>query len=115
MTPLRLRMLEDMRLAGLSEGTQANYIHAVRKLAAHYRRSPDRLSEAEVRSYLLGMRDAGAARGTFKTNHYGLQFLYRQTLDRDWPLFTKKRFESPSRSACPLPLPTNTSGRCSAA
>ncbi len=115
MSPLRSRMLEDMRLAGLSAGTQANYVKAVRKLAAHYRRSPDQLSEADVRSCLLGLRDAGVARGTFKTHHYGIQFLYRQTLDRDWPLFCKKRFGSPSRSACPTRWPTSRSASCWAA
>ncbi|HXO59079.1 MAG TPA: site-specific integrase [Candidatus Acidoferrum sp.] len=115
MSPLRTRMLEDMRLAGLSAGTQANYIQAVRKLAAHYRRSPDQLSEAEVRSYLVRLRDAGVARGTFKTNHYGVQFLYRQTLDRDWPLFCKKRFASRSRSACPTRSPISRSASCWAA
>jgi hypothetical protein len=47
MTPLRLRMIEDMTLAGLAAGTQAVYIQAVRRLAAHYRRSPDQLSEGE--------------------------------------------------------------------
>ena len=41
MSPLRMRMIEDMKLAGLSPGTQATYIDAVRKLAAYYRRSPD--------------------------------------------------------------------------
>ena len=91
MTPLRLRMIEDMRTAGLASGTQALYLDAVRNLAAHYRRSPDELSEEEVRAYLLGLRERGVALGTFKTNHGGIQFLYRWTLDRDWPLFGKKR------------------------
>jgi hypothetical protein len=95
MTPLRLRMTEDMTLAGFTSGTQAIDIDAVRRLAAHYRRSPDQLSEDEVRSYLLGLRDRGVAPGTFKTNHGGIQFLYRQTLDRDWPLFWKKK-DSPA-------------------
>ena len=57
MTPLRVRMTEDMTLAGLAAGTQANYLQAVRRLAAHYRRAPDQLSEEEVRAYLLGLRD----------------------------------------------------------
>ena len=87
MTPLRLRMIEDMTLAGLAAGTQAVYIQAVRRLAAHYRRSPDELSEDEVRAYLLSLRERGVALGTFKTNQGGIQFLYRRTLDRDWPLF----------------------------
>ena len=55
MTPLRERMIEDMTLAGLAAGTQAVYIQAVRRLAAHYRRSPDQLSEEEVRRYLLDL------------------------------------------------------------
>jgi len=90
MSPLRARMIEDMKLAGLSPGTQSTYIDAVRKLAAHYRRSPDRLSEEEVRAYFVSLRERGAARGTFKVNYYGIQYLYRYTLDRDWPLFSKK-------------------------
>ncbi len=36
MTPLRLQMIEDMRVAGLATGTQAIYIDGVRRLAAHY-------------------------------------------------------------------------------
>ena len=92
MTPLRLRMIEDMTLAGLAAGTQAIYLQAVRRLAAHYRRSPDQLSEDEVRAYLLALRERGVALGTFKTNHGGIQFHYRRTLERDWPLFWKKRW-----------------------
>ena len=102
MSPLRQRMIEDMTLAGLSPATHAIYINAVRCLAAHYRRSPGELSEEEVRAYLLKMRERGAARGTFKANHYGIQFLYRSTLNRDWALFSKKRSASPSRSGSPM-------------
>ncbi len=102
MSPLRQRMIEDMKLAGLSAGTQAIYIKAVRGLAAHYRRSPDELSEEEVRAYLLSMRERGAARGTFKANHFGIQFLYRNTLNRDWALFSKKGSASPSTSGSPM-------------
>src|SRR5208283_1792389 len=53
MSPLRARMIEDMTLAGLAVGTQKIYIQAVRRLAAHCRRSPDELGEEEVRRYLL--------------------------------------------------------------
>ena len=62
MTPLRAQMVEDMTLAGLVPGTQAVYIQAVRHLAAHFRRPPDQLSEAEVRGYLLALRERGVAR-----------------------------------------------------
>ena len=56
MTPLRQRMIDDMRLAGFAERTRDVYIQAVRRLAAHYMRSPDVLSEEEVRAYLLHLR-----------------------------------------------------------
>lgn len=91
MSPLRARMIEDMTLAGLARGTQQTYIYAVRQLAAHYRRSPDQLSEKEVRAYLLGLLERSVARGTFKTSQYGLRFLYRHTLGRAWGLFGEKK------------------------
>ena len=110
MTPLRARMIEDMRLAGLAATTQGVYVEAVKALSKHCGdRPPDQLSEEDVRQYLLGVRERGA-RGTFKTCHYGLQFFYRQTLGVDWALF-KKRSGFRSRSVCRrhFPMP-----RCSA-
>jgi hypothetical protein len=91
MSPLRTRMIDDMTLAGLARGTQKIYTQAVRRLAAHYRRSPDQLSEEEVRGYLLDLCQRGAARGTFKTSQYGLRFLYRHTLGHTWGLFGEKK------------------------
>jgi Phage integrase, N-terminal SAM-like domain len=115
MTPLRCRMIEDMRLAGLAARSQAIYVKSVRRLAAHYRRSPEQLSEEEVRSYLVRLRDRGVARGTFKVAHYAIQFLYQQTLGRDWPLFSKKRFVCRSTSGCRMRWPTTRSAICSVA
>jgi site-specific recombinase XerD len=91
MSPLRERMIEDMTLAGLALGTRQAYTQAVRRLAVHYRRSPDQLSEEEVRSYLLELRRQGAARGTFKISLYGLRFFYQHTLGRSWGLFREKK------------------------
>jgi hypothetical protein len=111
-------MIDDMRLAGFAERTRDVYIQAVRRLAAHYMRSPDVLSEEEVRAYLLHLRDErGIARGTFKTNHGGIRFLYSRTLDRDWPLFSQKNaFAHPESSACrprsPMPRSAPSWLRC---
>jgi hypothetical protein len=91
MSPQRARMIEDMILAGLAGGTRKLYVQAVRRLAAHYHRSPDLLSEEEVRSYLLALRQRGVARGTFQTSHYGLRFYYQHTLSRAWGLFGEKK------------------------
>ena len=107
MTALRMRMIDDMVAAGLAANTQAAYLRAVRGLAKHFRRSPEVLSEKEVRSYLLHLRDErGVAHGTFQPYHAGIQFLYVRTLDRDWALFSKKRSARPSAAACPAFCPT---------
>jgi hypothetical protein len=50
-------MIDDMRLAGLAACSQRIDVNAVRRLAAYYRRSPDELSEEEVRTYLAKLRD----------------------------------------------------------
>ena len=99
MTPLRTRMIEDMKLAGLAGKTQEVYIQAVTSLVKHYdNRSPELLTEEDVRRYLLDVRERNA-RGSFKTCHYGIQFFYRNTLGKDWGLF-KKRFDFRSKSVC---------------
>jgi len=114
MSALRTRMIEDMQLAGLSAKTQEVYQQAVTALVKHYRtRSPDQLTEEEVRRYLLQVRERNA-RGTFKTCHYGIQFFYRNTLGKDWALF-KKRSGSPSRGDCRRRFPMPRWGAFSAA
>ncbi|HEX8799331.1 MAG TPA: site-specific integrase [Candidatus Acidoferrum sp.] len=109
MTPMRIRMIEDMELAGLADRTQEVYVQAVAGLAKHYRRSPEHLAEEEVRRYLLDRREQGTARGSFKTCHYGIQFFYRYTLGKDWVLF-KKRSGCRSRSGFPRFCPTSRFG-----
>jgi hypothetical protein len=108
-------MIEDMRLAGLAPRSREAYVKSVYRLAAPYRRSPDELSEEEVRSYLVKLRDRGAARGTFKVAHYAIRFLYWHTLGLDWPLFSKKRFVCQSTSGCRMRWPTTRSAACSVA
>ena len=56
MTPLRSRMIEDMKLAGLAAKTQEVYLQAVSTFAKHYKKSPELLTEEEVRRYLLDVR-----------------------------------------------------------
>jgi integrase/recombinase XerD len=53
MTPLRQRMIEDMQLRGLAGRTQEAYVAAVRQLADHYGKSPDQISDEELRQYFL--------------------------------------------------------------
>lgn len=92
MTPLRRKMIADMTLAGLSDNTQRVYSDAVYGLAKHYKRSPDRLSEREVRDYLLYVKEQKRfAEGTLRICYYGIKFFYTNTLTRPWPFLTMLR------------------------
>ena len=53
MTPLRKRMIEDLQLRRLGERTQESYVRAVRQLAEHFNKPPDKITEEELRSYFL--------------------------------------------------------------
>ena len=83
MTPLRQRMIDDMQLRGLSARTQETYVTAVRQLAKHYRRSPDHISEEELRQYFLYLaNEKKVARATATITLCAVRFLYEQTLHR---------------------------------
>jgi integrase/recombinase XerD len=87
MTPLRQRMLEDMQLRGLAERTQEAYLSAVQHLALHYGKSPDLITEDELRQYFLFLcNDKRLAPNTTNVALNGIKFLYTHTLHRPWPL-----------------------------
>ena len=109
MSELRNRMIQDMQLAGLVEGTRREYLRAVRQLTAYYMISPDQLSERNVEDYLLYVRDElGVAKGTFAPIFAGLKFFYLNTLGYDWPLFTKKKSARHAGNDCPTYVATTT-------
>jgi integrase/recombinase XerD len=85
MTALRERMIEDLQLRGLSKNTQIAYVRVVRQLAEHYGRSPDRISEEEVRQYFLYLQnDRQIAPSSLGVARAGIKFLYVHTLGREW-------------------------------
>ena len=89
---LRQRMLQDLQLAGLSQGTQEAYLRAVRQLATHFKTAPDRLSEAQLRDYLLFLKnDKQFASSTLRTACCGIKFFYTRTAPRDWEILRSIR------------------------
>ena len=51
MTPLRQRLLDDMRIRNLARNTQETYLLQVATFAKHFARSPELLGPEEVRAY----------------------------------------------------------------
>jgi integrase/recombinase XerD len=86
MMTLREKMKQEMILIGLTESTQDIYVKAVAQLRDYYNKSPKELTEQEIKSYLLYLKQGKKlAPNTYNTQIYGLRFFYCITLRQ--PLF----------------------------
>jgi integrase/recombinase XerD len=81
-SPLRRRMIEDMRMRKLSTHTQSGYIRAVRHFAGYLGRSPDTATDEDLRRYQLHCVDRGIAPTTLNATITGLKFFFEVTLKR---------------------------------
>jgi len=103
MTALRKRLVEDLKLAGYADSTQESYVRVIGQLSKHYNRSPDLLSEDEVRRYLLHIRDVRKrARSSLKVAQSALKFFFEKSLQREWGVFVIAR--PPRQSRLPVVL-----------
>ncbi len=64
-TPLRERMIEDMRILGIAGKTRQALIRGVRDFATFLKRSPGTATPEELRAYQLHLTDAGVSAPTF--------------------------------------------------
>jgi len=95
-TLLRQRMHQDLQLAGLADGTQKAYLRSVRQLAAHYRKSPDQITEDELRQYLLYLKNKRQYKpSSLKIAASGITFFYSHTVPRDWAIFKNLHIPRP--------------------
>jgi len=86
MTALRRRMIETMQLRGLSANTQRAYLQAIHLLAQHYHRSPDQVTDEDIRQYFLYLRnERQVARSTSTIALCALKFLVEHVLHYPWP------------------------------
>jgi len=80
-SPLRQRMIDDMRMRKLSPKTQASYIRVVKRFAGFLGRSPDAASAEDLRRYQLYLVDHGISSMSLNATITGLKFLFATTLD----------------------------------
>jgi hypothetical protein len=101
MSALYERMTQDMQLRGFSPRTQEAYTRAVRKLADHYAKSPDLITDEELRQYFLHRTNVSRwSRVACTIALCGIKFFYEQTLRRDWATV---RLAKPKRGEVPPP------------
>jgi len=103
MTPLRQRFIEDMQLRGFAPTSQQVYVNTVRQLAAYYNKSPEKITDEELRRYFLYLKnDKQAARSTCTVAICSIKLLFEQTLKRNWP--TLRMIRPPKEKKLPVVL-----------
>jgi site-specific recombinase XerD len=90
MTPLRQRLIEDLTLRGYAKRTITTYVGVVARLADFYQTPPDRLTEEQLRTYLLDLQ-ARLAPASVTQALSGLRFFYEQTVGRRWTMLDLAR------------------------
>lgn len=87
MTPLRQRMLDDLRLRNYSPHTQYQYIYYIAAFAKHFGKSPELLGLEEIRAYQIYLvNERHISWSTLNICVAALRFLYHVTLGKDWDI-----------------------------
>ena len=82
-TPLRARMIDDMRIRGMGEKARKAHIRAIKDFAGFLGRSPDTATPEDLRAYQLHMTEAGVTPPTFNARIMALRFLFGTTCGKE--------------------------------
>ena len=82
MTPLRQRLIDDLRLRNYSPRTIEAYTAGVARLAKHFHRSPDQLGVEHLREFQLHLLAQPVSWSLFNVVVAALRFFYGTTLGR---------------------------------
>lgn len=75
-SPLRERMVEDMRIRGMGDKSQKAHIRALKDFAAFLGRAPDTATPDDLRTYQLHMADTNVTPSTFNARIVALRFFW---------------------------------------
>lgn len=81
-SPLRQRMIDDMKMRNMALTTQSIYVSAVARFSAFHGRSPDKLGIEDVRDYRLHLISRNLKPNTINPIMGALRFFYGTTLGR---------------------------------
>ncbi len=82
MTQLRTRMVQDMELAGLRPKTQKTYLESITALARFFGRSPSRLTQEDMRTWVRDLTDRDVSAQRLRQHFAAMKFLFAKTLAR---------------------------------
>ena len=93
--PLYSRMADDLHLSGMSQRTHDAYLRAVRQLADYCRRTPEQISEEQLRRYFLFLKNEKKfAYGSLRVAYSGIKFFYTRTCRRDWQTLATMKLQN---------------------
>jgi integrase/recombinase XerD len=94
-SPLAQRLRDDLILDGKRPRSIEAYLAAVGHLATHFGLSPDKLSEEQIRQYLL-LRSESLKKNSLRPVLAGIKFFYRVTVPREWKTLQAMRIPKTS-------------------
>jgi hypothetical protein len=104
---VKQQVIEDLQMAGLAPATQKLYLAIIVRFVNRTRIRPQDATEAQVAEYLRGLIGQGQCQGTIAPIRSALQFVFQNTLGRQWHLFKKGSLPRVA-SVCPT-LPATPS------
>jgi integrase/recombinase XerD len=81
-SPLRQRMIDDMRMRKFESKTRSSYGRAVKRFTKYLGRSPVTVTVEDLRRFQLHLVDTGTSPMTLNATLSGLKFFFDVTLDR---------------------------------
>jgi integrase/recombinase XerD len=96
-SPLRQRMIDDMRMRKLSDKTQSHYIRAVVNFTRFLGRSPDTATAEDLRRYQLHLVETGTSPIMLNGTITALRFFFGVTLDHPEALAKMSTVREPRR------------------
>ncbi len=75
--------MDELDLRGFSQNTKDNYVGAIDRLARHFHKAPDRITDEELKQYLLFLiRDQQRSASTMSVINSACRFFFKHVLHR---------------------------------
>ena len=98
MTPLRQRMIEDLRVRNFSPHTEQAYVRYMARFARHFGCPPDRLGPEQIREFQVYLAtEKRVSYGVMTQFTSALRFFYRVTMGKNW-VIEKIPYPKPQRT-----------------
>lgn len=89
------RMEDDLHLAGMGQRTVHGYLRSVRQLADFCERSPDKVTEDQLRRFFLHLKnERHFSYGSLRVAYSGIKFFYTRTCKRKWKTLAQMKLQN---------------------